>query len=59
MPAYLPCMEIEGLAEDEVIIKYFYQGYTNLEIVAFINDVHNWNISLSTLKRRLRKMNLK
>ena len=38
------CMEIEGsscLDEDEVITKDLHQGYTNLEIVAFINDVRN------------------
>ena len=54
-------MEIEDsscLDEDEVGTKYFYPGYTNLETVAFISDVHNWNISLSTLKR-LRKRNFK
>ena len=61
MSAYPPCMEIEDsscLDEDEVVTRYFYQGYTNLETVAFINDVHNWNISLSTPKK-LRKMNFK
>ena len=45
MSAYLPCMEIEDsscLDEDEVVTKYFYPGYTNLETVAFISDVHNW-----------------
>ena len=48
-------MEIEGsrcLDEDEMIMKYFYQDYTNLEIVAFINDIQ------STLKTRLTQMNL-
>ena len=55
MPTYLLCMGIGDsthFEEDEVILGYFTQGYTNLEIVAFINDVHGWKISLSTLKRR-------
>ena len=62
VPAYLPCIgmgDSNRIEEDEMIVGYFIQGYTNLEIVAFINDVHGQNISLSTLKRRLRNMGLK
>eukprot|EP00112_Aurelia_sp_Birch-Aquarium-sp1_P002154 Seg1232.24 transcript_id=Seg1232.24/GoldUCD/mRNA.D3Y31 product="hypothetical protein" protein_id=Seg1232.24/GoldUCD/D3Y31 len=59
MPAYLPCLDSNRTEEDDMIVGYFIQGYTNLEIVAFINDVHGQNISLSTLKRRLRNMGLK
>ena len=61
MPAYLPCLgmgDSSRLDEGEMIIKYCYQGYRNLEIMAFINNLHEWNISLSTLKRRLREMNI-
>ena len=49
LPIYSPCMNIsETIGEDELITNYFKQGYTNLFL-----KLHNIEISLSTLKRRL------
>ena len=53
LPIYSLCMNVsKTIGEDELIISYFKQGYTNLEILEFL-QLHNIEISLSTLKRRL------
>ena len=43
--------------EEELIKSYFIQGYTNTEILEYLR-LHNIDISLSTLKRRLSSMQL-
>lgn len=60
LPVYTPCMRgNDGSPEDslELVSQYFKQGYTNLEILEFLN-LHGINISLSTLKRRLTSLGL-
>ena len=62
MPAYLPFMGMGDpscLDDDEILMNYFIKGYTNLDIVAFINNLHDLSISLSTLKKSVRKMTFK
>lgn len=44
--------------EEELIKSYFIQGYTNTEILEYLR-LHNIDISLSTLKRRLSSMQLR
>ena len=59
LPIYFPCMNVsETIGEDELIINYLKQGYTNLEILEFLK-LHNMEISLSTLKRRLQTYGLR
>ena len=59
LPIYSACMNVsETIGEDELIINYFKQDYTNLEILEFLK-LHNIEISLSTLKRRLQAYGLR
>ena len=44
---------------DDTILKYFNDGFSDLEIVELLNHVHDFQISLSTLKRWLKDNNLK
>ena len=58
LPIYSPCMEENSdISEDELISSYFFQGYTNAEIVEFLK-LHGISMSLSTVKRRLRTVGL-
>ena len=54
LPNDSPCTNVHGetIGEDELVVNYFKQGYANLEILEFLK-LHNTEISLSTLKRRL------
>ena len=45
--------------EDSLIEYYFHEECSNIEILAFLNLKHNINISLSTVKRRLRSLGLR
>ena len=49
--------ENSDISEDELISSYFFQGYTNTEIVEFLK-LHGISMSLSTVKRRLRTVGL-
>ena len=56
LPNYSLCMNVsETTGEDEFVVNYFKQGYTNLEILEFLK-LHN---SVSTLKRRLQAHGLR
>ena len=44
---------------DDTILKYFNDGFSYLEIVELLNYIHDFQISLSTLKRLLKDKNLK
>ena len=44
---------------DDIILKYFSDGFLYLEVVALFSHVHDFQISLSTLKRWLKNNNLK
>ena len=44
---------------DDVILKYFSNGFSYLEIAELLNHVHDFQISLSTLKRWLKDNNLR
>ena len=46
--------------DDEQLIQYyFYKGFAYLDICRFLSQYHNIEISLSTLKQRLKRLNLK
>ena len=49
--------ENSNISEDELISSYFFQGYTNAEIVEFLK-LHGISMSLSTVKRRPRTVGL-
>ena len=49
--------ENSDTSEDELISSYFFQGYTNAEIVEFLK-LHGISLSLSTVKRRLQTVGL-
>lgn len=36
---------------DEIILKYFIEGFTYLEIIELLEQCHNYSLSLSSLKR--------
>ena len=59
MAEYLPCLGSDELSKDSLITRYFGQGYTNVEIIAFLSLHHNYVTSLSTLKRSLRRLGLR
>ena len=44
---------------EELISKYFRQGYKNLEMLEILNIKHKMPLSLSTLKRLLKGMGLR
>ena len=44
---------------DDIISFYFNEGLSNKEINSFISEYHDINISLSTLKRHLKRLHLK
>lgn len=43
---------------NEYIEHYFLEGFQYLEIISFLSNLHGIVMSLSTLKRRLRRMGL-
>ena len=59
LPSYTPCISEERVSRETLIYQYFIQGYTNKEILAFLSLQHNINISLSTLKRILKKLGVR
>ena len=50
---------LHGTDVNVYIVKYFDQGYSNVEIVGFLLKFHGIVIGLSTLKRRLRNLGLR
>ena len=59
LPSYLPCIEGSRCDRKSLVEKYFNQGYSNIEILAFLSLQHNVTISLSTLKRDLASLGLR
>ena len=61
LPKYLPCLGTNNseATRDELIFRYFNQGYSNKEILAFLLHQHEIKISISTLKRRLKDLGLR
>ena len=56
--ANLPCHPVLGRNQNLTDIKdYFRKGYTYLEMLEFLKVHHKKTISLSTLKRYLKRMN--
>ena len=51
-----PCLEV--LSFQEALIEYFADGFTYLEIKEFLNIYHGIKVSLSTMKRELRRHGL-
>ena len=45
--------------DEELIHYYFYKGFAYLDICRFLLQYHDIEISLSTLKRCLKRLNLK
>ena len=58
-PQNLTEEEVINHCEEELIKKYFRDGYPYNTIIAFLEERHGIDISLRTLKRRLSKFNLK
>lgn len=54
----LPLFSEENEPLELIIAKYFLGGFTYEEIREFLKSYHDHNISLSTLKRHLKKMDL-
>ena len=53
------CMRAElDKTFDELLSDYFTKGFTYLEIQKFLRVYHQRTISLSTIKRHLKKLNL-
>ena len=44
---------------EELIKKYFLEGYTQFEIKKLLNKKHHIIVSISTIKRRLQSLNLR
>ena len=44
--------------DEELIRYYFYKGFTYLDICRFLSQYHGIEMSLSTLKRRMKQLNL-
>lgn len=59
-PEYTPAMQTNNnTPRDELIVRYVRQGYTNKEISQVLTSVHAINISISQIKRILRRLELK
>ena len=54
----LPCLQSGTQNLQELVVGYFERNFTYLEIKEFLYIKHGIAISLSTLKRELKKMNL-
>ena len=59
LPSYIPCICNTNIDRKTLIARYYEQGYTNVEILAFLYVQHNIQISLSTLKRTLSSIGLR
>ena len=60
LPVYTPALQLSNdMPRDELIRQYFVQGYTNKEICQLLQTVHRISISISQIKRILRKLDLK
>ena len=61
MQPYLPCINNSNdrCNRDSLVISYFGQGYSNLEIMSFLAIQHKVYLSLSTLKRTLSRLGLR
>lgn len=59
LPRYTPALNPENLSKNELINRYFRQGYTNKEISQLMLEVHRIRISESYKKRMLRNQGLK
>lgn len=56
---YTSAPPINILNEEQLIKHYFNRHYSNTQIIAFLSIHHSIEMSLSTLKRRLRRYGLK
>ena len=55
----IPCMQAElDRPLDQLVSDYFTKGFTYLEIQEFLRVYHQLTISLSTIKRHLKKLKL-
>ena len=54
----LPCLNEPNMDLDSLLVTYFDSGFTYLEIKEFLSFHHGNTVSLSTIKRHLKKMNL-
>ena len=63
LPAYLPCLSNinsnSTTDRDHLVVSYFHQGYSNIEIISFLAVQHAIFISLSTVKRILQRLGLR
>ena len=59
LPPYTPATQAENYDVRVTITDYFNQGYNNYEILAFLSLLHGAVMSLRTLKRWLRRLQLK
>jgi len=59
LPVYLPRLLGGPQGKEELIAGYFIQGYTDNEMLAALASIHGVILSLSTLKRSLRKLGLR
>lgn len=60
MPVYTPALHRNNnMPRNELISRYFAQGYTNKEISQVLMAVHKISISISQIKRILRSLDLK
>ncbi|XP_062585755.1 uncharacterized protein LOC134247396 [Saccostrea cucullata] len=59
LPRYTPALTPNNIPKEELVTRYFQQGYTNTEILQLIRTVHKVKISKSHLKRILRNLGLK
>ena len=59
MSFQIPCMQTElDRTLDKLLWDYFTKGFTYLEIQEFLHVYHQQTISLCTIKRHLKKLNL-
>jgi len=54
----LPCVDGPNMDLDSLLVRYFNCGFTYLEIKEFLSVHHGKTVSLSTIKRHLKQMNL-
>jgi hypothetical protein len=59
LPPYTPATQAENYDVRVTITDYFNQGYNKYEILAFLSLLHGAVMSLRTLKRWLRRLQLK
>ena len=59
VPSYRVILGVQSVSEREVIESYFYSGLEYEAILRLLKKFHNIEMSMSTLKRRLKELNLK